>query len=256
MTPFDDPQAELAWMFLQSMCEGGDLDEGFALLSDDFTFWSIASRVLPATRRPFGAGSSAARSGLEVNIDLIRCVNEGETVVVEGEVDGVTGDGTKYDSPFVCIFETRDGMIVSLREYSDTQSLARVFPVSLHDADLGLVGVEGDVPGDRRDRGIRLLVGPDRILDGVAGRGGHAVVAGVAFERAVAAGVGAGQPLLNHVAQRNVLHHRQSGFPQFQRRGGVGDQFAVDVHLDPSLGRLDGDRMSGVGFFDFRVAHG
>ena len=44
-TPFDDPQAELAWMFLQSMCEGGDLDEGFALLSDDFTYWSIATRV-------------------------------------------------------------------------------------------------------------------------------------------------------------------------------------------------------------------
>lgn len=38
MTPFDDPQAELAWMFLQSLCEGGDLDEGFALLSNDFTY--------------------------------------------------------------------------------------------------------------------------------------------------------------------------------------------------------------------------
>jgi ketosteroid isomerase-like protein len=37
MTPFDDPQGELAWMFLQSTSDGGDLDEGFALLSDDFT---------------------------------------------------------------------------------------------------------------------------------------------------------------------------------------------------------------------------
>ncbi|MGB8391410.1 MAG: nuclear transport factor 2 family protein, partial [Mycobacterium sp.] len=33
MTPFDDPQGELAWMFLQSASEGGDLDEGFGLLS-------------------------------------------------------------------------------------------------------------------------------------------------------------------------------------------------------------------------------
>ena len=49
-------------------------------------------------------------------------------MVVEGEVDGITADDTRYDSPFVCIFETRDGLIVSLREYSDTQSLARVFP--------------------------------------------------------------------------------------------------------------------------------
>lgn len=45
MTPFDDPQAELAWMFLQSLCEGGDLDEGFALLSNDFTYWSIVTRT-------------------------------------------------------------------------------------------------------------------------------------------------------------------------------------------------------------------
>ena len=34
MTPFDGPHAELAWMFLQSLSEDGDLDEGFALLSD------------------------------------------------------------------------------------------------------------------------------------------------------------------------------------------------------------------------------
>ena len=29
-TPFDDPQAELAWMFLQSLCDGADIDEGLA----------------------------------------------------------------------------------------------------------------------------------------------------------------------------------------------------------------------------------
>jgi ketosteroid isomerase-like protein len=127
MTPFDDPQAELAWMFLQSMCEGGDLDEGFALLSDDFTFWTIASRNT-CDKAALRRGVERRKERFEVNVDLIRCVNEGETVVVEGEADGVSVDGTKYDSPFLCIFETRDGMIASLREYSDTQSLARVFP--------------------------------------------------------------------------------------------------------------------------------
>jgi uncharacterized protein len=126
-TPFDDPQAELAWMFLQSMCEGGDLDEGFALLSDDFTYWSIATRV-SFDKDTLRRAVERRKQLFEVNIDLRRCVNEGETVVVEGEVDGVTADDTRYDSPFVCIFETRDGLIMSLREYSDTQSLARVFP--------------------------------------------------------------------------------------------------------------------------------
>jgi uncharacterized protein len=126
-TPFDDPQAELAWMFLQSMCEGGDLDEGFALLSDDFTYWSIATRASFDKER-LRRAVERRKQLFEVNIDLLRCLNEGETVVVEGEVDGITADDTRYDSPFVCIFETRDGIIVSLREYSDTESLARVLP--------------------------------------------------------------------------------------------------------------------------------
>lgn len=127
MTPFDDPQAELAWMFMQSMCEGGDLDEGFELLSDDFTYWSISTRSeydKPTLRRAI----DRRKQVFEVNIELLRCLNEGETVMIEGQVDGVTADDTKYDSPFVCIFETRDGMIVSIREYSDTQSLAKVYP--------------------------------------------------------------------------------------------------------------------------------
>jgi uncharacterized protein len=126
-TPFDDPQAELAWMFLQSMCEGGDLDEGFALLSDDFTYWSIVTRV-SFDKDMLRRAVERRKQLFEVNIDLLRCLNEGETVVIEGHADGITADDTRYDSPFVCIFETRDGLIVSLREYSDTQSLARVFP--------------------------------------------------------------------------------------------------------------------------------
>jgi uncharacterized protein len=127
MTPFDDPQAELAWMFLQSMCEGGDLDEGFALLSDDFSYWSIITRV-SFDKETLRRAVERRKKLFDVNIDLLRCVNEGETVVIEGEVEGITADDTRYDSPFVCIFETRDGLIVSLREYSDTQSLAKVFP--------------------------------------------------------------------------------------------------------------------------------
>jgi uncharacterized protein len=126
-TPFDDPQAELAWMFLQSMCEGGDLDEGFALLSDDFSYWSITTRV-SFDKEALRRAVERRKQRFDVNIDLLRCLNEGETVVIEGEVEGITADDRRYDSPFVCIFETRDGVIVSLREYSDTKSLAKVFP--------------------------------------------------------------------------------------------------------------------------------
>ena len=123
MTPFDAPQTELAWMFLQSVCEGGDVDEGFALLSDDFTYWSIITRVA-FDKDTFRRANERRRQIVEINIDLLRCVNEGDTVVVEAEAFGTTASGVKYDTPLVCIFETRDGLIVSMREYSDTKSAA------------------------------------------------------------------------------------------------------------------------------------
>lgn len=125
-TPFDDPQAELAFMFLQSMCEGGDLEEGFALLSDDFTYWSIVTRTA-MDKESMRRANERRQEVFEVTIDLLRCVNEGETVVIEGLTEGVAADGSKYESPFVCIIETQDGMITSLREYSDTQSFAKMF---------------------------------------------------------------------------------------------------------------------------------
>lgn len=123
MTPFDGPQAELAWMFLQSVCEGGDVEEGFALLSDDFTYWSIITRVA-FDKETFRKANERRREICEINIDLRRCITEGDTVVVEAQVSGTSRDGIEYDTPFICIFETRDGQIVSMREYSDTKSAA------------------------------------------------------------------------------------------------------------------------------------
>jgi uncharacterized protein len=129
MTPFDGPHAELAWMFLQSLSEGGDLDEGFALLSDDFTYWSLFTRVSfdKATLRQ---AVDRRKQTLELTIDLRRCINEADTVIVEAHAAGTNTDGVRYDSPFVCIFEVRDGLIVSMREYSDTRAQAQALPES------------------------------------------------------------------------------------------------------------------------------
>lgn len=127
MTPFDDPQGELAWMFLQSTSDGGDLDEGFALLSDDFTYWTLYTRTA-CDKDAFRRGVERRKQELELTIDLVRCVNEGETVVVEAQATGTTSGGVEYDSPFVCIFDTRDGLIVSMRLYSDTRAVAAALP--------------------------------------------------------------------------------------------------------------------------------
>jgi uncharacterized protein len=125
-TPFDDPQTELAWMFLQCFSDGGDLDECFGLLSDDFTYWSIQTRK-SVDRAELRREIERRKQRVEINLDLIQCLNDGESVVVEAQADGVTAEGVRYDSPAVFIFETRDGLIVSMREYSDTRLAAQVF---------------------------------------------------------------------------------------------------------------------------------
>lgn len=127
MTPFDAPHAELAWMLLQSLSEGGDVDEGFTLLSEDFTYWSLYTQLC-LDKDNFRRSVDQRKKIVEVNIDLLRCINEGDTVVVEAIAEGRTVDGKQYDSPFICIFETREGLIVSMREYSDTRSAAELFP--------------------------------------------------------------------------------------------------------------------------------
>jgi uncharacterized protein len=127
-TPFDDPQAELAWMFMQSLSDGGDIDEGFTLLSDDFSYWSIITRTSFDKKTLRQAIEQRDRMLFGVNIELIRCVNDGEAVVIEGQVNATTAEGARYDSPLVCIFDTRDGLIVSIHEYSDTQRFDEVFP--------------------------------------------------------------------------------------------------------------------------------
>ena len=99
----------------------------FELLSDDFTYWSILTRDSvdkAALRRGVRA---TANGGSTLNLDFIQCFNDGESVVIEAETDGETVDGVRYNSPAVFIFETRDGLISSLREYSDTQLTAHVF---------------------------------------------------------------------------------------------------------------------------------
>jgi ketosteroid isomerase-like protein len=124
-TPFDAPNAELAWTFIQSLSEADDVDEGFTLLSDDFTYWSLYTRLC-IDKDGFRREVDRRRSIIAFKIDLLRCINDGDTVVVEACATGTKPNGVQYETPYICVFETRDGLIVSLREYSDTRLTAEV----------------------------------------------------------------------------------------------------------------------------------
>ena len=47
-------------------------------------------------------------------------------MVVEACATGTKPDGEQYETPYICVFETRDGLIVSMREYSDTRMAMEV----------------------------------------------------------------------------------------------------------------------------------
>ena len=111
-----------------------------------------------------------------------------------------------------------------------------------------------DVPGDRGDRRIGLVIGPDRVVDGRARRG-DAVIACIPLVRAVRVGGGATQRGRVDVADRDVLRYRISGFGQAECGTGVGDDFTVDPDLDTAAGRGDRDRMLGRGLPDLSCAH-
>ena len=125
-TPFDDPQAELAWMFLQYLSADGDLDEGFDLLSDDFTYWNNAT-LRTCDKARLRRIAERIKSMVTISFEMISCLNEGENVVIEAQPDGITKAGVRYDSPIVFLFETRDGLITSLREYGDTRLVKEAF---------------------------------------------------------------------------------------------------------------------------------
>ncbi len=118
MTPFDDPQAELAWMFLQCLSEGADLDECFGLLGDDFSYWTSRTGQ-SVDKETLRAQVERRKHNLRMSLDLVRCINEHETVVIETHGHCVTADGKRYDGPAAFIVDTRDGQIVSVREYAD-----------------------------------------------------------------------------------------------------------------------------------------
>lgn len=118
-TPFDDPQAELGWMFIQCVSGDGDLDVAFSLLSEDFTHWSNRTgRASSAAELHRILDAAMARTDFEFH--LIRCVNDNESTVIEAEAETVDPGGERRLIPVVFIFDTHDGLITSLREYGES----------------------------------------------------------------------------------------------------------------------------------------
>jgi uncharacterized protein len=120
------PNAAVAWSFLQGLCVGGDLDEAFDLLSDDFVYWSNVTRA--ESDKPYLRQASDWRTQfVPITLELKRAVVDGDVVVIEAEGDGTTVNGDRYNNVYAYVMEVRNGLVTSMREHCDTKLTSEIF---------------------------------------------------------------------------------------------------------------------------------
>lgn len=111
----------------------GDVETALGLLADDVTWTNIGSTRF-----------SGAYSGKQVVIDALigplfgeleagihgtidNLVAEGDFVVAQVRGQARKKDGTPYNNTYCHVFRLRDGKIVSVNEYMDTELITAVF---------------------------------------------------------------------------------------------------------------------------------
>ena len=72
-----------------------------------------------------GGAAELMAPGTQVAIELVSAIAEGDQVAAEWTSRATSRNGTPYHNRNVGIFTVRDGKIVSVREYTDTQHVAQ-----------------------------------------------------------------------------------------------------------------------------------
>ncbi|MEJ8848456.1 nuclear transport factor 2 family protein [Variovorax rhizosphaerae] len=68
-----------------------------------------------------------ARLDGTIKLDIHNVVAEGDQVVVEGRGTSQTKDGLPYNNTYCIVLKLRDGLIVQIREYMDTELTKSIF---------------------------------------------------------------------------------------------------------------------------------
>lgn len=111
----------------------GDVDRTLEHLADDATWWVAGSleglsgtRDRDGIREMLGGAGGAAKDGA-IALHATGWTVDGDRVAVEAESDAPLVNGRTYRNRYHLLFELRDGAIVHVKEYSDTQHVADVF---------------------------------------------------------------------------------------------------------------------------------
>jgi len=118
---------ELALTFLQR-CFDGDMEAAMALMADDATWWVLGNpdriklsgtRDMTRVRRYLKRIRAGFPEGLRVEFTGVTA--EGERVAVEAVSSARLADGRPYANRYHFLVQVRDGKVVQMREYLDTQ---------------------------------------------------------------------------------------------------------------------------------------
>ena len=105
-----------------------DIEGALATMSNDATWWipgkkerSPSAGLYPKEKigRLFHRMVAALKGGLTMRVKS--CIGEGNFVALEIESSGDLNNGRFYRQEYHMLMEFRDGMIVAVREYLDTQ---------------------------------------------------------------------------------------------------------------------------------------
>jgi uncharacterized protein len=120
-----------------------DIEGALNTMSDDATWWipgkkerSPSAGLYPKDKigRLFHRMVNALESGLEMTV--VSCIAEGDHVALEVVSAGDLKTGRKYRQEYHMLLKFRDGKIVSVREYLDTQHANDVWAAPLTEQEL------------------------------------------------------------------------------------------------------------------------
>ncbi len=128
MTSTDSNKAIVSRFF--DALNSGDVDTLVGTYADDGTVTTMGNTLISGTFTKQQIGDASRRaldvfpSGLQFTIkDMIA---EGDKVAVEAESEGEHVSGKTYINEYHFLFEFRDGQLLHLREYMDTETVTDV----------------------------------------------------------------------------------------------------------------------------------
>lgn len=112
-----------------SLCNAGDLDEAFLLLSED-SKWGITQRVrgVLMPKPELTARMRAMRTAFKDPLQLtpISVIEQGNRLAVECESFAITLEGKTYENKYCVFFTVENDKITAVNEYNDSLHVTQV----------------------------------------------------------------------------------------------------------------------------------